>query len=116
MKLNYDAIELILYRTGLRFIAGLGIGPLALAPLSEFYGRTPIYLFGYLIFFAFGFLPAFGNFPGLLAGRFIQGVSGSAFLSVAGGSVTDLWVGNEIGRVSLWDIAASLFFFFLFHL
>ena len=45
-------------------------------------------------------MSAFGNFPGLLVGRFIQGVAGSAFLSVAGGSVTDMWAGNKVGRVS----------------
>jgi len=80
------------------FIAGLGMGPLVLAPLSEFYGRSPVYLIGYFIFSCFGFLVAFGNFPGILVGRFIQGFAGSAFLSVAGGSVSDLWAGNRVGR------------------
>lgn len=80
------------------FIAGLGIGPLVLAPLSEFYGRSPVYLIGYFVFSCFSFLVAFGNFPGILVGRFIQGFAGSAFLSVAGGSVSDLWAGNKVGR------------------
>lgn len=69
-----------------------------LAPLSEFYGRRPIYVIGYFIYSCFSFLVAFGNFPGLLVGRFIQGVAGSAFLSVAGGSVSDLWAGPKVGR------------------
>ncbi|KAK9899949.1 MFS general substrate transporter [Cystobasidium minutum MCA 4210] len=80
------------------FICGLGSGPLVLAPLSEFYGRRPIYVIGYFIYSCFSFLVAFGNFPGLLVGRFIQGVAGSAFLSVAGGSVSDLWTGPKVGR------------------
>ena len=80
-----------------RFIAGLGIGPLALAPLSEFYGRAPIYIIGYFLYGCFSFLVAFGNFGGVLAGRAIQGLAGSAFLSVAGGSVSDLWIGQQVG-------------------
>lgn len=58
-----------------------------------------MYLVGYFVYSAFAFLVAFGNFPGLLVGRFIQGVAGSAFLSVAGGSVTDMWAGPKVGRV-----------------
>lgn len=86
--------DLICFTTFLRapsrhtssFIAGLGMGPLVVAPLSEFYGRRPVYNIGFFFFFAFSWLVAFGNFAGVLVGRFIQGLAGSAFLSVAGGT------------------------------
>jgi len=91
------------------FIAGLGMGPLVVAPLSEFYGRTPIYIIGFFFFFAFSFLVAFGNFAGFLVGRFIQGLAGSAFLSVSGGTVTDLWSGTKVGRpMALYSICPFL--------
>jgi len=32
------------------FIAGLGLGPMLLAPLSEFYGRRPIYIISLFLF------------------------------------------------------------------
>lgn len=41
------------------YVEGLGCGPLLLGPLSEFFGRTPIYLTSYLFFFAFSFPVAF---------------------------------------------------------
>jgi MFS family permease len=75
------------------------IGLFLPAPLSEFFGRTPIYIIGYFVYTAFSFLVAFGNLPGLLIGRFLQGVAGSAFLSVVGGSVTDMWIGTKVGKV-----------------
>lgn len=80
------------------FVLGLGIGPLVLAPLSEFYGRNPIFLIGYFVYAALQFLSAFGNLPGFMIGRFLQGLAGSAFLSVTGGSVTDMWVGQQVSR------------------
>ena len=70
------------------FVFGLGLSPMILGPLSEFYGRRPIYIFGY-IFFTIWLLPcAFGkNIETMLVARFLDGFSGSAFLSVAGGTV-----------------------------
>ena len=32
------------------FVVGLAIGPLFLGPLSEFYGRKPIYIVSYFFF------------------------------------------------------------------
>ena len=56
-----------------------------LAPLSEFFGRRPIYLGGLTAFFLATILVAQAkNVTGWLIGRLLQGVAGSAFLSVAG--------------------------------
>jgi MFS family permease len=35
------------------FVLGLGLGPLLIGPLSEVYGRNPIYQVSYLLFFVF---------------------------------------------------------------
>ncbi|KAH3680817.1 hypothetical protein WICMUC_000168 [Wickerhamomyces mucosus] len=80
------------------YIWGLGVGPLFLSPISEFYGRKLTYIFGLSLCSCFQILSAFSpNIGGLLFGRFMSGFFGSAFLSVAGGTVTDIFQKNEIG-------------------
>ncbi|KAL6306779.1 major facilitator superfamily domain-containing protein [Sparassis latifolia] len=79
------------------FVMGLGVGPLLVGPLSEVYGRNIIYRISYLLFFAFTWPIAFApNIEVFLVFRFITGFCGSAFLSVAGGSVTDLFVNAKV--------------------
>lgn len=80
------------------YVLGLGISPLFLGPLSEFYGRRPIYLVSFLFFFLWQIPCAFArNVETLLVVRFLAGFSGSAFLSVSGGTVSDLFSGTKLG-------------------
>ncbi|KAH8816073.1 major facilitator superfamily domain-containing protein [Xylogone sp. PMI_703] len=74
------------------FIMGLGIGPMLLGPLSEFYGRRPIYLCSFTMFLIWIIPSAVAkNIQTMLIARFFDGISGSAFLSVAGGTVGDMF-------------------------
>lgn len=77
--------------TGLSiFVAGLGLGPMFLSPLSEFYGRRPIYIVAFGMYFIWLIPCALAqNLQTMLVARFLCGLSGSAFLSVAGGTVGD---------------------------
>ncbi|KAF2760246.1 MFS general substrate transporter [Pseudovirgaria hyperparasitica] len=90
------------------YVVGLGLGPMFLAPLSEasqtfddqnhrFYGRRPIYIAS-LIFFVIWLIPcAVANgMATMLVSRFLDGVAGSAFLSVAGGTVGDMFSKSEL--------------------
>ena len=79
------------------FVVGLGIGPMVLAPLSEFYGRQPIYVIS-LGFFLIWLVPCAvaQNIGTELVALFIDGLPGSAFLSVAGGTVGDLFDRSEL--------------------
>lgn len=80
------------------FVLGLGFLPLVLGPLSEFYGRSPVYFAGFGIFLAFNFGVAFANnIATLLICRFFAGAAGSAFLSVAGGTIADIFLPHEVG-------------------
>ncbi|KAM0755473.1 MFS general substrate transporter, partial [Meredithblackwellia eburnea MCA 4105] len=80
------------------FVLGLGFAPLVMGPLSEFFGRSPIYNCSYFFFFCFNMLVAFSpNIGAWLVGRFLGGVAGAAFLSVAGGSVADVFAPHSIG-------------------
>lgn len=80
------------------FVLGLGFFPLVLGPLSEFYGRSPVYFAGFGVFLAFNFGCAFApNIATLLICRFFAGAAGSAFLSVAGGTIADIFRPHEVG-------------------
>jgi MFS family permease len=41
------------------FVIGLGLGPLLLGPLSEFYGRWKVYVYSYMCLFGFTWGMAF---------------------------------------------------------
>ncbi|KGO50466.1 hypothetical protein PEX2_037830 [Penicillium expansum] len=74
------------------FIFGMGVGPMFVAPISEFYGRRPIYIAS-LALFTIWLIPcaAANNFGTLLAGRMLGGLTSAAFQSVAGGTIGDLF-------------------------
>ncbi|KAF2659472.1 efflux pump antibiotic resistance protein [Lophiostoma macrostomum CBS 122681] len=79
------------------FVFGLGTGPMVLSPLSEFYGRRPIYI-GSLIFFFIWLIPCAvaHNAATMLVCRFLDDLAGAAFLSVAGGTIRDMFVNHEL--------------------
>ncbi|KAF4210927.1 hypothetical protein CNMCM5878_003425 [Aspergillus fumigatiaffinis] len=60
--------------------------------VSEFYGRRPVYIFSFG-FFVIWLIPSAvaKNIQTILVTRFLDGLSGSAYLSVAGGTVGDLF-------------------------
>ncbi|KAE9398023.1 MFS general substrate transporter [Gymnopus androsaceus JB14] len=81
------------------FIEGLGLGPLLAGPLSEVYGRNIIYRVSFILLFAFSFGVAFSpNIAVHFVFRFITGFCGSTFLSVAGGSVSDLFDNKTVAN------------------
>jgi multidrug resistance protein len=79
------------------FVFGLGLSPMVLGPLSEFYGRRPIYI-GAFVFFTIWLVPCAvaPNIQTMLIARFFDGLSGSAFLSVAGGTVGDMFARQKL--------------------
>lgn len=81
------------------FLLGYCAGPLIFAPLSEFYGRRPLFYITFMLYIAFNFLCAFApNFGALLVGRFLTGTFVSAPLSNAPGVLADLWGPMERGN------------------
>lgn len=79
------------------YVEGLGVGPLLLGPLSEFFGRRKIYWISFLWFVLLNLPVAFApNIVVYLIFRFLTGFSGAAFLSVAGGSVADLFANDKV--------------------
>ncbi|PYH50083.1 MFS transporter [Aspergillus saccharolyticus JOP 1030-1] len=79
------------------FIWGLGLGPMILSPLSEFYGRRKIYIASFTLFVVWLIPCAVAkNIQTMLISRFFNGLAGSAFLSVAGGTVGDMFDRHEL--------------------
>lgn len=61
------------------------------APLSELYGRLPIYHSSNILFTLFSILSAVSpNLPALIIFRFLSGASGAAPLAIGGGTIADL--------------------------
>ncbi|THH05837.1 hypothetical protein EW146_g9793 [Bondarzewia mesenterica] len=92
------------------FVLGLGVGPLLVGPLSEVYGRNIIYRTSFILFFAFTWPVAFApNIAVYLIFRFITGYCGAAFLSVAGGSVSDMFSNAKVGTpMAIYTISPFL--------
>ncbi|KAJ0423511.1 major facilitator superfamily domain-containing protein [Aspergillus carlsbadensis] len=79
------------------FVLGIGTGPLLTGPLSEHYGRRPIYLISWTLFIIWDIPPPVaGNIETVIVARFFQGFAGGTFLSVAGGTVGDLFSAEDI--------------------
>ncbi|KAJ7813864.1 MFS general substrate transporter [Mycena olivaceomarginata] len=66
------------------FVLGLGLGPLVTGPFSEVYGRAIIYRVSYY------------PIAVMLVFRFLLGTAGASFLSVAGGSIADMFSGSQV--------------------
>ncbi|KAL0941841.1 major facilitator superfamily transporter [Colletotrichum truncatum] len=79
------------------FVLGISLGPMFLSPLSEFYGRRPIYLVSWAMYVIWIIPSAVAkNIATMIVARFLDGLSGSAFLAVSGGTVSDLFARHEL--------------------
>lgn len=100
------------------YLVGMSLGPLLFGPMSEvskeiyvppllgsltdskknqFYGRRPIYITS-TFFFLIWLIPcaAAQNIQTLLVGRFLNGLSGSAFLGVVAGTIVDMFIPQQL--------------------
>ncbi|KAF5616984.1 multidrug resistance [Fusarium sp. NRRL 52700] len=79
------------------FVLGIGLGPMFLGPLSEFYGRRLIYIVSWTLYVIFIIPQAVArNIETVIVSRFLDGFAGSAFLAVSGGTVGDLFTADEL--------------------
>ncbi|KAI1201554.1 MFS general substrate transporter [Nemania serpens] len=82
------------------YILGFAAGPLLFAPLSEIYGRIPIYHVSNFAFVAFTVGCALApNLSALIVFRFFCGVCGSTSITIGGGSIADMIVQERRGAV-----------------
>jgi len=89
------------------YTMGLAFGPIFSAPLSEKYGRKPIYVFTSPIFMLFTLGAGFSNsFASLVVCRFFAGLTGSPALAVGAGSAADLFPPHKRAKISAVFIMA----------
>ncbi|MCJ1310001.1 hypothetical protein MMC25_003662 [Agyrium rufum] len=88
------------------YLIGLAIGSLILAPLSEIYGRRPVYIVSNIIFMILVIPCAVAkNLATLLAVRFFSAVAGAAMVANSPGTVSDIATEEYRALVfSFWSI------------
>ncbi|KAM3084051.1 hypothetical protein ACMFMG_001841 [Clarireedia jacksonii] len=88
------------------YVLGLAFGPMTLAPLSEYYGRTYLYIVPYGVFLLFLLGTALvQSIGGFLVLRFFSGLFASVTIANFGGTIADLWPRDQIGpamSIFLW--------------
>ncbi|GJE87102.1 MFS general substrate transporter [Phanerochaete sordida] len=79
-------------------VCGFGLGPLFWSPLSEIIGRQPVWIVPSVIYVVFIIPCAVAkNIQTLLICRFMCGFFASAPLTLAGGTISDIWDNEERG-------------------
>lgn len=84
------------------YVLGFAVGPVLLAPLSEYYGRTPVYVLSWGVLVALQApmataRPGAAAYVNVILVRFLAGFAGAAPLTNTGGTVSDLWARDESG-------------------
>ena len=88
------------------FVLGFAFGPLLLAPLSELYGRVPVYHVCNTVFVIFSAACGLATDIGmLLAFRFLAGFAGVAVVTCGSGTIADLMPPEKRGgAMALWSL------------
>lgn len=80
------------------YVLGYAVGPVMLAPLSEYFGRQPVYVVSWFLVFIFQLPIALApNIGTVIVCRLLAGMAGGAPLTNTGGTVSDLWERNASG-------------------
>ncbi|ORX38301.1 hypothetical protein BD324DRAFT_655675 [Kockovaella imperatae] len=89
------------------FVAGYCVGPLVWGPLSESYGRRPIFLLSFLVYTGFQVGCALSpNTASILVFRFLGGCFAAAPLTNSGAMLADIWDLDHRGQaMSIYSLA-----------
>jgi MFS family permease len=92
------------------YVLGNAIGPLILAPLSEVFGRAPIYHATNILYVISTAVCALSvNLSMLILFRFLAGAMGAAVLTLGGGTISDLFVPEQRGTaMAVWSLGPLL--------
>jgi multidrug resistance protein len=86
------------------------LSALVIAPLSELYGRNPIYHVSNLTFVVFTIACAVSSNLNMLIGfRFLAGTAGSTAITIGSASIADMFVAQERGAaLAMWGVGGLL--------
>lgn len=92
------------------FVLGFAVGPLLMAPMSELYGRTPVYHVCNPLFVIFSVGCALATNSGMLmAFRFLAGFVGVAVVTCGSGTIADMMPPERRGAaMSVWSVGPLL--------
>ncbi|KAK8254788.1 major facilitator superfamily domain-containing protein [Phyllosticta capitalensis] len=92
------------------YVLGFAFGPLLFAPLSEMYGRVPVYHLCNVGFLIFLIACAVADSMAMLVGfRFLAGMFGAAVLTLGAGTISDLMPPEQRGgAMALWAMGPLL--------
>ena len=80
------------------YVLGYAIGPLFIAPMSEIYGRIPLYHICNILFVIFNMACALApNLGSLLVFRLLAGIAGSCPITIFAGSIADVFIQEQRG-------------------
>ncbi|WEW56375.1 hypothetical protein PRK78_001818 [Emydomyces testavorans] len=80
------------------YVLGIAIGPMFMSPLSEVYGRLPVYHAANVIFIAFMVGSALSkNIGQFMVFRFISGCAGGTPMALGGGTIADVMSPDKRG-------------------
>ena len=92
------------------YVLGLAFGPMTLAPLSEYYGRSPIYIYSYAInLLLIACTALVKNVGGFLVLRMFTAFFASVTIANFGGSIADLFEPHGTGIAMSWYMWAATF-------
>ena len=75
---------------------GFALAPMVMAPISEIWGRYPVFVVSGIIYVIFqAVCSVVSNLAGMLIARFLVGVGSSVFSTVVGGVIADVWDRKE---------------------
>lgn len=89
------------------FVAGYMLGPLLWGPLSEIFGRRPIFIITFIAYIGFQVGCALSkNTASILVFRFLGGTFAAAPLTNSGALIADIWDGDHRGKaMSIFALA-----------
>ncbi len=92
------------------YILGYAFGPFLVAPMSELYGRLLVYHTCNVGFVIFTIACAVSTNLNMLIGfRFLEGIFGSAPLTLGGGSIADMIIQEKRGAMmAIWAMGPLL--------
>ncbi|KAL1643697.1 hypothetical protein SLS58_004712 [Diplodia intermedia] len=92
------------------YVLGFALGPLLLAPLSEVYGRNPVYHVCNVFFTIFTVCCAVSQNMGMLiVFRFLAGLSGVSVVTCGSGSIADMLPAEKRGgAMAIWSMGPLL--------
>ncbi|CAM1501487.1 Fc.00g034710.m01.CDS01 [Cosmosporella sp. VM-42] len=92
------------------YVLGFALGPLVAAPMSEIYGRAPVFNIANILFIICTVATALSKNMGMLiAFRFLMGFSGSTPITNGSGTISDMFPVEERGKaMAVWAMGPLL--------